>query len=338
MGINILSYKRSKNTPVVIFIHGLGMDRHIWANPSKSRIVGGAFPITKILCKKPSVRDLGLSKDMLKEDFPRFSVGERPISMKTLFQDLRAKDISVITWSQKRPAGPIDAVVSELAEVVNFARRMTKAGIILVGHSRGGLIGRKYLLKRDKSIRGLITISAPHKGSSIAKVTRYITPLITVINPLVPEKEKGTVSFAIKKVFEFLRSGVLKELLPESNFLESIKDGPLDWVKYVSVGGTKPTLFTFYRWSYEAKKDGEYQRWFLRPRELFSIPDILEKVIPENLYPEELKKGKGDGLVSLDSSRIPWASEHYGFNLNHAEILFDKNVRNTLIKSIEDIL
>jgi pimeloyl-ACP methyl ester carboxylesterase len=335
---NILSYKKSKNNPAVIFIHGLGMDRHIWADPSISRIVGDAFSITKILCKKPSVRDLGLSNDIPDEDFSRFSVGEKPASLKTLFQDLRAKDISVITWSQKRPAGPIDAVVSELSEVVMFAHSMTKAGIILVGHSRGGLIGRKYLLKGDKSVRGLITISTPHNGSSIAKLARYVTPLITMINPLVPDKEKGTVSFAVKKVFEFLRSGILKELLPESKFLKSIKDGPLARVKYVSAGGTKPTLFTFYRWSYEANKDGEHQRWFLKPHEIFSIPDILEKVIPENLYPDELKKGKGDGLVSLDSSRIPWSNEHYSFNLNHAEILFDENVRNTLIKSIENML
>jgi pimeloyl-ACP methyl ester carboxylesterase len=338
MDLKILLYKKSKNNPAVIFIHGLGMDRNIWANPSISRIVGGTFSIKKILCKKPSVRDLGLSNDMHDGDFPMFSTGERPVSMKTLFQDLRAKDISVITWGQKRPAEPIDAVVSELSEVVRFAHSITKDGIILVGHSRGGLIGRKYLLKGDKSIRGLITISTPHKGSSIAKVARYVAPLVNMVNPIVPEKEKGTVSFAIKKISEFLRSGVLKELLPESKFLKSIKDGPLARVKYVSAGGTKPTLFTFYRWSYEAKKDGEYQRRFLKPHELLSIPDILEKVIPKNLYPEELKKGKGDGLVSLESSKIPWANEHYSFNLNHAEMLFDKDVRNTLVKSIENIL
>ena len=58
-------------------------------------------------------------------------------------------------------------------------------------------------------------------------------------------------------------------------------------------------------------------------------------MIPENLYPEEIKKGKGDGLVSAESSKIPWSNEHYNFPLNHAEILFDKSIRDKLVEAIE---
>jgi hypothetical protein len=171
-------------------------------------------------------------------------------------------------------------------------------------------------LKKDQSIIGLITISTPHKGSSVARVANYLTPVVSILNPLFPVKDKGTRSFAIKRIFEFLRSRALKELLPESRFLKSMKDGPLDWVNYISVGGTNPTLFNLYN---------------------FSFPDIFEKVIPENLYPEELKKGRGDGLVSAESSKIPWSYEHYNFELNHAEILFDEGVRDTLVKAIDRI-
>lgn len=62
---------------------------------------------------------------------------------------------------------------------------------------------------------------------------------------------------------------------------------------------------------------------------------MLEKLIPENLYPEEMKKGRGDGLVSAGSSKIPWCHEHYNFDLNHAEILFNNGVRDVLGKIIE---
>jgi hypothetical protein len=64
---------------------------------------------------------------------------------------------------------------------------------------------------------------------------------------------------------------------------------------------------------------------------------IFEKVIPDNLYPDEMKKGKGDGLVSAESSKIPWFGEHYSFDCNHAEILFDRALRNTMVQVIERI-
>jgi pimeloyl-ACP methyl ester carboxylesterase len=296
MNLNIVFYRRSNDKPAVVFIHGLGMDSDIWANPSNSRILGGMFPLKSLLSERIS--------------------GDQTESIQTLFNDLKFRDYSVITWSQRRPAGPIDSVVSELAEMVKIARQMTKTGIILIGHSRGGLAGRKYLLKEDMSIRGLITISTPHKGSNVAKIAKYFTPFVSMLNPFIPVGEKGTLSFAMKRVFEFLKSRTLKELLPESNFFKSMKDGPFDGVYYVSAGGTNPTLFSFYN---------------------LSIPDIFEKLIPENLYPEEIKKGKGDGLVSAESSKIPWCNEHYNFGLNHAEILFDEGVRGILVKTVDRI-
>jgi len=294
MKLDIASYHGSIDKPAIVFIHGLGMDKNIWVNPSESRILGGMFPLKILLDKKNTLENVE--------------------EIQTLFDDLRQRDYSVITWSQRRPAGPIDSAVKELHEIIIEARKMTKAGIILIGHSRGGLIARKYLFKQNKSIKGLITISTPHKGSSVARIVKYLSPLVSMINPLVPNGDKGTLSFSIKRILDFFKSRALKELLPDSNFFKSIKDGPLNGVHYASVGGTKPTLFNLYN---------------------VSFPDIFEKIIPENLYPEEMRMGKGDGLVSAESSKIPWSNEHYNFAFNHAEILFDNGVRDVLGKIIE---
>ncbi|MFZ3136241.1 MAG: alpha/beta fold hydrolase [Thermodesulfovibrionales bacterium] len=297
MKLDIASYHGSIDKPAIVFIHGLGMDKNIWVNPSESRILGGMFPLKILLDKKNTVENVE--------------------KIQTLFDDLRQRDYSVITWSQRRPAGPIDSAVKELHEIIIEAQKMTNAGIILIGHSRGGLIARKYLFKPDKSIKGLITISTPHKGSSVAKIAKYISPLVSLLHPFIPAGNKGRPAFAIKRIFEFLKSTSLKELLPDSSFFKSIKDGPLNGVHYASVGGTKPTLFNLYN---------------------ISFPDIFEKVIPENLYPEEMRMGKGDGLVSAESSKIPWSHEHYNFAFNHAEILFDNRVRDVLGKIIERLI
>jgi hypothetical protein len=138
-------------------------------------------------------------------------------------------------------------------------------------------------------------------------------------------------------VLDFLKSKALKELLPESSFLKSLKDGPLDRIYYVSLGGTKPTLFSLYRWRWNSVSEGKSKRWFLTPEELFSMPEILRKVIPNKFYPAEITDGKGDGLVSAESAKIPWCHEHYNCSLNHAQMLFDKNVRDLLVQAIEKI-
>jgi len=316
MKSDIVFHKGSNDMPAVIFIHGLGMDKDIWIDPSASCILGGIFPLKILLNKRLVERDSGYGGDTIPNRFTKFSTGDQPGDIQTLFYDLKLRGHSVIAWSQKRPAGPIALAVSDLREVLKVANDMTKAGIVLVGHSRGGLVGRRYLLRNDKSIRGLITISTPHKGSSVARIASYLSPLASMIGPLFSGSDKGTLSFTMKRIFDFLKSMALKELLPESNFFKTLKDKPFDRVYYFSVGGTSPTLFSFSN---------------------FSIPDIMEKVIPENYYPEEMKKGKGDGLVSAESSRIPWCNEHYNFELNHAEILFDKVVRDIIVKAIDKI-
>ena len=297
MKLDIASHQGSSNKPVIVFVHGLGMDKNIWINPSDSRILAGTFPL-KILLNRMASQD-------------------KPGIIATLYDDCKQRDYSLITWSQQRPAGPIASVVKELHEIMKAAAGLSQTGIILVGHSRGGLIARKYLsATNDTSVKCLLTISTPHKGSSIAGISRYVAPVVSLIDPFVPAGSRGSRSFAIKRTMEFLKSRALKELLPESPFFQSLEDGPLAWVYYVSAGGTNPTLF----------KISDY-----------SFPDMLEKVIPTQFYPEELKQGRGDGLVSAESSKLSWSNEHHVFPFNHAEILFDEGVRNRMVRVIERI-
>jgi pimeloyl-ACP methyl ester carboxylesterase len=293
MDLDIVSFPGSPEKPSVIFIHGLGMDKNIWVAPCKSRVLGGMFPLQILVSK---------------------CIPSDACDLQTLFHDLKDRHYSVITWSQQKVSSQIQAVVPELTAIVGIARGMSDAGIILIGHSRGGLIARKYLSKADKSIKCLITIATPHKGSALARMARYIAPLASLLGPLVAQGKGNNVSGALKRISEFLKSKALQELLPESTFFQTLHDGPQAGVSYISAGGTSPVLFT------------------CSP---FSFPLIFEKIIPENFFPEEMKNGKGDGLVSAESSKMPWAEEHFYFDCNHAEILFDKEARNTVINAIE---
>jgi pimeloyl-ACP methyl ester carboxylesterase len=295
MVLDIESFQGSPEKPAVIFVHGLGMDKNIWVAPFRSRVLGGMFPLQVLVS--------------------RYASGNARL-LQTLFHDLRARDYPVITWSQQRLSNRIEAVIPELSAVAGIARRMSDVGIIIIGHSRGGLIARKYLSKTDNSVRGLITIATPHAGSAIAKMALYIAPIASFLGPLAAKGDKN-ISRALTRISEFLKSKALQELLPESTFFQTLQDSPRAGVSYISAGGTNPMLFCF---------------------SSLSFPGIFETIIPENLFPDEMKRGKGDGLVSAESSKIPWADEHFYFDCNHAEILFDIEAREICTNAVERLV
>lgn len=296
MDLDIESVQGSPEKPAIIFIHGLGMDKNLWVAPFRSRVFGGMCPLEVLVS--------------------RYAAGDAR-RLRTLYHDLMGRDYPVITWSQQRVSNQIEAVIPELEAVVERAREMSDSGIMMIGHSRGGLIARKYLSVTDNSVMGLITIATPHKGSTLARLAQYIAPITSFLGPLVTKGDKYTIARDLKRITEFLKSQALRELLPDSVFFQTLRDAPLDGVLYISAGGTNPMLYS------------------LSP---FSFPGIFEKIIPEHLFPDEMKSGKGDGLVSAESSKLPWADEHFYFDCNHAEILFDTEARQILLNAIDHCL
>lgn len=307
--MDITSQRGSKDKPACIFIHGLGMDEAIWTDPPRARILGGLFPMTVML--------RGYKE------------------LKTLYHELGNLGFSVFTWSQQRPVGPAGAAVEELREVVEFARRMGHPGIILIGHSRGGLIARKFLEetpahrispseaegREDPGSRGnppvkaLVTLATPHHGSSMARWAVYFSPVASYLKPLVSDEDRGTLARAVKRSLRFLESKGVRELLPDSLFLSSLKDSPAAQGTYcLSAGGTSPSLISV--------------------TGLFSIPDSLSRLLPTRMLPEEMTEGRGDGLVSLESSVLPYGDEHLEFHVNHAGILVDPAARNAILERI----
>jgi len=305
------------------------MDQRIWVSPEESRILGGRFPVSLLVSEKPESEDVGE-----RHGVKRFSFGRPRKDLSTLFHDLKKRGHTVITWSQRRPSAEIDIAAAELREVTTLYRDCCRSGIILIGHSRGGLIARTHLASGDPMVRCLLTLATPHGGSRMARWARYLSPIASLLDQLLPEPEKGTAMYTIKKLTEFLSSRAVRELLPDSLFFRSINDGPVEAVRYFSAGGNDPHLFSLYRTVAKAAGKGGTD-CTVRMQKVFSVPEVLEAALPGKLLPDEMKKGKGDGLVSVASSRLAWAHEHQVFDINHAGILFDPAVRQKAINFLE---
>jgi hypothetical protein len=63
----------------------------------------------------------------------------------------------------------------------------------------------------------------------------------------------------------------------------------------------------------------------------------MARFIPKQGLPPEMREGEGDGLVSRASSVMPFADRHHDFPVNHASILFDPVVRQTLLAELQSL-
>lgn len=319
MDLDITIHRGEAYRPVVIFIHGLGMDKNFWTNPLETKIFAKNIPLKVFAATRPRPASIKSGKNL--------TIGSVPKKIDTLWTVLRDQGFNLLCWSQRRPVGPINAAVEELDEIMQRAVRLfPDKSLALIGHSRGGLIARKYMEREVTGIKALITLSSPHRGSSLSRIGKRLAPLSAFLKGILPKDTHGTVSGVLNNVMDLLDGSALKELMSGSDFFRDLRDSAVDGINYLSFGGTKTELLTLYKWN----KQGDA----LYPKPLLIIPDSLIKVFPASILPDELCPGRGDFMVTAESSVLPWAERHYDLNVNHISIIWNK----TVIKRVSELL
>jgi pimeloyl-ACP methyl ester carboxylesterase len=322
MDLDITVQKGRSGQPVIILIHGLGMDKNIWLAPLQTKIFAKNIPLRIFTAIKPSPSLVAKRK--------KLSLGEPLKEIWHLWKALKGEGFNLVCWSQRRPVGPMRFAVEELTWVIERVKKLFPENpISLIGHSRGGLIARKFMEKRRPEVKAFITISTPHAGSEIATLGKYLKPVSVFLKGMFPRDTHSKISETIKNVAHLLEGNALRELLPDSSFYKKLRDKKQKGIDYVSFGGTQPRLLTLYVWK---KKEN-----ILYPRTLLSIPDSLVKIFPSFLAVDEVVPGKGDGLVSAQSSFLPYAPRHVTVPVNHLSILWNKKVIQSIIKSVGGI-
>jgi pimeloyl-ACP methyl ester carboxylesterase len=308
--------------PVVIFIHGLGMDKGFWTSPAE----------TMILARNVAMRYFAASKPLPSTSPPesKITIGDVPERINNLWHAVIERGFSTLCWSQRRPMGPISVAVEELAEIVSRVKSMfPQVPLLFVCHSRGGLIARKYMESDTDGIRALITIATPHHGSSLTKFAKHLSPVSSAIKRMLPEDARATAAIVLKNVLELISSTALKELLPGSDFIKGLAVTPEKGIEYLTFGGTETRMFDIYRWQ---KREGIFN-----PVTMLTIPGSLLKILPASVVPEEMKQGRGDFMVTAKSARLPWAAEHIDVPSNHISITWNSTVIQRTLELIEQI-
>ena len=289
--------------PVVLLIHGLGMNNYFWVDPKKCLVLGGLAPVTIFLT------------DAAKTSENTISFGSLDPDIQGLWDCLKSAGFSLASWTQRQPLGPIQVAIDELNTALETVRnKWPGKKIYLIGHSRGGLIARRFLLEKPvNDIEGLITICSPHAGTDMAKFSRYLKPAGAFLEKFIPHKSKATLTKALSRLAYFFQSPALEELTTGSQFISSLNKPLPKHIHKLSFGGTNPALFQV------------IIRLPTGNHNVVKFPDLLAGAIPSAHLPKELTPGLGDALVAAESAKLP-GSQHFNFKDNHVKAAYNNKI------------
>jgi pimeloyl-ACP methyl ester carboxylesterase len=338
-------WKGVKGKPILILIHGFGATEKSWTNPYEEFLGKGKISFDYVLADyrgrpSPPYFPFGKFRNYcLSTPLRRFSSRPPP-----LWDVLKDRGYNLITWTQCKPYGAIALAVEELNGIMEESEVIFGGGgpLILVGHSRGGLVARKWIqdhpAKRGR-IDGLILLACPNGGSRLADVADFFARGIRVIGRFIPSDLSPNGGRILPRLSAFyeeiagLFKGVaLEELRPHSPFILGLKRNELEEqrsrIPYLNLVGTSTVFTKLYRIS--THDIGEL-------REVTSLIDSLPKMIPAVMMSEEIVNEKGDGLVSKGRAQIGWMrpGSHKEFHVNHLRMLIDLDVRGEIIRFLE---
>ncbi|MBF0317877.1 MAG: alpha/beta hydrolase [Nitrospirae bacterium] len=320
--------------PLFVFVHGLGMDKNVWVCPERSRVLAGSYPVNVMLSRPPQSKVVSS-----REPLPLITTGEhRQGELRTLFHDLTALDIPCLSFTLQRPANRVVHAINDLLCILDVCKDYTRHGVVIVGHSRGGVIARWFAESvAEAPVLGVVAISAPNEGSTLARWATVLSRFTSLVLPYLNEAERGSFLSKIRGSFSFLGSKAVREMLPGSDFIRSLARKPAKKFFMMTIGATRAELLSLYKVQSTPCNDNDNR--MVTYKKLLSIPETMSKLLatllPEGLAPEEITDGLGDGIVSERSSRVPYADRHLVYPLNHVEVLFDETVRTDILAELK---
>jgi pimeloyl-ACP methyl ester carboxylesterase len=366
--------KAGEKAPLVVLMHGLGGDRNDWTNPFQDRNwpydhrrtpesldmgVHGAPPIAKL----PGIQTAYFLSPRLASN----SRGQDGSDDRSWWHALTRAGFAVVTYSQvpKLMMPLTQGPVAEFKRFMESLRRdlLSDPGtrdrqVVILGHSRGGLIARAYLgdpeVKADKAgrfpgVRGLITLSSPHQGSQMALLDDRFLGFLQKLQeklPNLPNDAGDHIINTLKAKINAFVGPYGNEIEPRSPLFQAMEaqEPPQARIRYLSVGGTSPRFLRIYLWTYtpdslrpRKSSTGKLEfHWRAAPLEAkiaSPIPDGLPlKLLGLEL--DEILPGRGDGLTADKRCRFPatfHSEEHLSVQLSHAEELWDPDLQRAVM-------
>jgi hypothetical protein len=332
----------SSETPLIILLHGTSGNISDMSDPTVhpglnyERIATGTI-VDRDWHKYPNVGFWSLGADELTG-----VTGWAPF--------LSAAGFPTINYSQTKPR---DVLVEPLRELRAILDAINTDGrffpvrdrrIILIGHSRGGILARMILVELAavgapvlRRISTCITLHTPNQGSTLANTALRLATIVASWRvtgvPLVPPKLQGVALLVLddlitRVVAEAGAPAYTDFAVGSPSLLRLAAAEPVPGIMYFTFGGTRPVLLNLRGWAFTPESAVPLLH---RPPFHWSSAYIpLTPLPPPGALPfPELLEG-GDLLTNSAMTRLPFAvhSDNY---LNHAEALWDDALKVQIV-------
>jgi len=341
--------------PIVVMVHGIGGNALHWSDPLKVDInQTWLFNVN--------------AQPAYKQGFFLTSPPYQANAVTSWTQFLSANGLSWVNFKQARAQDALQLAVDELKAILDGLEKVVYTGfaaageqgppLVLLCHSRGGLVGRLALKQLGSAgvphLRKVITLHTPHHGSYMPKLSNDYNALVSgkinfhtlsnlpgplgmlvknIIGQRINDLENMVATF-LKGTFGTQPSGEgFDELIPGSQTLQSLaqNEQPLAGVQYFSFGGGQPKfVVVFVGIASQVLHLLDVSGGFLLG-ELFKQPQI------QSLYGGLAELEKGDSAVSLVSSHWPdgFQAAHQDFPINHMQALVHQPLQNAVLQIIK---
>ena len=325
---------------LVVFIHGFAASKYCWLDPDV-----GNMGWVKDYDTTPPVRDFGWHAIPPPPSFiPVDWTLSNQIIIHGASEELDRQGIEWLTYSQGSAFGDIELSVDELKNVMKAIRAVYgQRRIIIIAHSRGGLISKRYLdTVESTDVEKLVTFGTPFGGTFLSSIEMFRRPSKLFLNRVRTARRLWDVSQERR-----VESVATKQMTPNSDFLNSLfESGCREDIQYVNVAGSNSLMTCVYSWRWsplswrrnfrEARKMKKERNRLIAnmrpPIEWFNLPQIpiihahhwtlepfkLFDIYPRIGYNEVLQ---GDGAVSVKSALLNLSEvKHYIIHKNHIDM------------------
>ena len=197
-------------------------------------------------------------------------------------------------------------------QLIELKRECPELRLVIVAHSAGGLVSRYAIESKappPTCVTDLFTLGTPHQGSSLAIGQPWVELLDASwkdkLNPL-SGMDDGV-------------GQAVDQLLPASDFLKKLNARPRPaGIRYHTAAGRKGFISANSR-----------DKLLAAMKDYRADGDRRRASILDALMGPELQTGKGDGAVTLDSALLKDANTTRVFDLNHSELIRQKDVAPT---------
>lgn len=339
---------------LVVFVHGFAASKYCWLDPDI-----GNMGWVKDYENDPDPIDWGWHAVPPPPYIPVDWTLSKQLVPIGATQIMDKKNIEWLTYSQKSAFGEIKISVEELQKLMQTIKTVYgKRKIIIIAHSRGGLISKSYLDTTESTdVVKLVTFGSPFDGTFMSSFEMFRLPSKQFLNRVKTAKRLWDVSRERK-----VENIATREMAPNSEFLVNLYNkGCRNDIDYVNIAGSCSHITNVYTWRWsktswkrkwkEAKEKNRIRDKLIDenkpPIKWYNLPNvpilhahnwILEphrflEIYPKIGYPEVLL---GDGAVSVRSALIDNPCvKHYIIHKNHIDMTCCTEGYNIMLKEIE---